>query len=108
MQLYTGGLQSAVAADEFARATTYAQSRLALASSQPELAAGETAGEEEDAQYRWRLLVEDLPDPVPPENPTAISILRVEMKQIVAVVTVGQREVRLSTLRVMPKKAGQP
>ena len=97
---------TALPADTFAKATTYAESRLAIVTAEPELVAGVTEGDDE-AGYHWRVTIDDIPDPVPPENPTAVSNLRVEMKQITAVVQHGGREVMLTTIRVMPKKLEQ-
>jgi general secretion pathway protein I len=115
MRLISGGLTAAERSDEFNRATTYAENRLAEVVGQSELVEGESTGEHEDGRFRWSVTVVTLPDPAPATDgrPPAQNV-RVKLMEIVATVRFGPeaaagagRTVTLRTLRVAPKKVGE-
>jgi general secretion pathway protein I len=115
MRLLSGGLAMAERTDEFNRATTYAENRLAEAVGQREIVEGETSGEEDEGRIRWSVVVTPMDDPTPPPGGQQPGqAIRVKLMEIVATVRFGppsdtgqERAVTLRTIRVVPKKVGE-
>lgn len=96
MQVFATGLRSAATAENYARATMLAESRLASVGVEQPLAAGESSGDFEDG-YRWRVVIT-------PYQEAEMDAL-VEVFQVNVTVSWGEeaeraRAVTLQTLRV--------
>lgn len=112
LRVFSGGLQGIALAEDYARATSVAESALARVGADIELKAG-TASGEVDERYRWNLELRPYqppPDPPPPgssgtpQTPFTLPVVMWEVVVQVAWSEYGKdRSVQLSTLRVGPR-----
>jgi general secretion pathway protein I len=115
MQLFSSGLTAAGRTDDFVRAVTHAESRLAEVAGQVEIAEGSTSGDVDAGRFRWTATVTPIPDPLPPAEGQPVANLRIKLLEIVVTVEFGDsadagsngRNVTLRTLRLVPKKVGE-
>lgn len=96
-QIFGTGLRTAGTADEYARAATLAQGRLALAADTPPLTAGRRSGEFAGTPFGWEQVIEPAADG--PTRPEGLEAYRVSVRVSWAGAR-GERELVLETLRL--------
>lgn len=103
LEVFAGGLRDAQLADEFARATQVAQSRLALASAVERLAEGASSGTEDG--FAWEVAVTaydergENPDIDPNKNyGVRVRLMRIESRVAWHAADGRDRDLRLATL----------
>ena len=109
MQIFSRGVNSAALADRFAKATMYAESKLATVGVEQELKETAAAGKFDD-DFSWGLVVRPYQDPNPKE-PSVIDyeklmptqLYEIELKVTFTADDQRERVVNLSTLRLGPK-----
>lgn len=113
LRLFGTGIQSADIADQYSKAVTLAESRLAQATTEGEVQPGDKSGEWEGTPFKWRETITEFPDPVPPDPTQPQNLARVQLLQVSVEVSWGEagasirdtpRTVRLTTLKLVPKK----
>jgi general secretion pathway protein I len=107
MRVFSGGLQGAGIAEDYARATSLAESKLAGIGSEIPLKPGELSGTEAE-KYRWKIAIhgyEDRAASAVPTQPQAL--MRVELMEVVVSVAWSDygkdRQVAMTTLVLAPK-----
>ena len=109
MQIFSSGVNGATLADRYAKATMYAESKLAGVGVEAELKEGGSSGKFDD-DFSWNLLVRPYQDPFPKEAsvldfeklmPT--QLYEIELKVSFTADDRRERVVNLSTLRLGPK-----
>jgi len=109
-RLFSGALGNASAADDYSRATLYAESRLANFGVETRLREGTDEGTSEDGRYLWRASVARyVPPGTTPDMEAATDAMAVRAWRIAVTVhwpgTAGSdRSVSLSTVRVALKE----
>ena len=109
-RLFSGALGNAGAADEYSRATLYAESRLASFGVETRLREGADEGTSEDGRYAWRATVARyVPPGTTPDMEAATEAMAVRAWRIAVTVrwpgTAGSdRSVSLSTVRIAMKE----
>ena len=109
MQIFSRGVNSAALADRYAKATMYAESKLATIGVEQELKETAATGKFDD-DFSWGLVVRPYLDPNPKE-PSVIDyeklmptqLFEIELKVTFMADDQRERAVNLSTLRVGPK-----
>lgn len=109
MQIFSRGVNSAALADRYAKATMYAESKLATVGVEQELKETAAAGKFDD-DFSWGLVVRPYQDPNPKE-PSVIDyeklmptqLYEIELKVTFTADDQRERVVNLSTLRLGPK-----
>ena len=107
MRVFSGGLQGAGVAEDYARATSLAESKLAGIGSETPLNPGEISGTEA-GKYRWKIAIQGYEDKAAgaaPPQPQAV--MRVQLMEVVVSVAWSDygkdRLVALTTLVLAPK-----
>ena len=109
-RLFSGALGNASLADEYSRATLYAESRLASFGVETKLREGADEGTSEDGQYTWRASVAPyVPPGTTPDMEAAAAAMAVRAWRIAVTVswpgTAGSdRSVSLSSVRIAIKE----
>lgn len=109
MQIFSSGVNGATLADRYAKATMYAESKLATVGIEEALKEGSAAGKFDD-DFSWSVVVRPYQDPFPKE-PSVIDyekLMPSQLFEIALKVTFTpddrrERVVNLSTLRIGPK-----
>ena len=109
MQIFSSGVNGASLADRYAKATMYAESKLASVGVEGDLKETATAGKFDD-DISWVLVVRPYQDPVPKEQSMidyeklmVTQLFEVELKVSFTADDRRERVVNLSTLRLGPK-----
>lgn len=109
MRVFSGALQGIARAEDYARATSLAQSKIAQAGNGAAPQAGETAGVEAD-RYRWSVRVRKFQDPAAGAPLPPGVMMRVQLFEVDVAVAWGEperagedRRVAMSTLVLAPK-----
>jgi general secretion pathway protein I len=110
LRIFSGGLQGISLAEDYARATSIAESAMARVGADIELKAGVTSGEVDD-RYRWNVELRPyqppqdfLPGVAPNQQPFTLPVVMWEVVVQVVWSEYGKdRNVVLSTLRVGPR-----
>ncbi len=107
MRVFSGGLQGAGLAEDYARATSLAENKLAGIGSETPLVPGEISGTEA-GKYRWKITMqgyEDKAASATPPQPQAI--MRVQLMEVAISVAWSDygkdRQVAMTTLVLAPK-----
>jgi general secretion pathway protein I len=108
MRVFSGGLQGAGIAEDYARAMSLAESKLAGIGSETPLKPGELSGTEA-GKYRWKIAMQGYEDStssaVPPPQPQAL--MRVQLLEVMVSVVWSDygkdRQVAMTTLVLAPK-----
>lgn len=108
LQVFSSGLRDAQLADEYARATLIAQSRLSAFTAEEKISEGQSSGF--DAPFRWEVKAgeyderqESAEAAAQGEFPLRVRLLRVESNVRWAAADGRERDVRLATLILAPK-----
>ena len=109
-RLFSGALGNATLADEYSRATLYAESRLAAVSVEAPLKEGTLQGNSDDGRYGWSAVVTPYtpPDSTPGFD-SATTTMAVRLWKLAVTVTWpgapgNERSVALSTVRIAVKE----
>jgi general secretion pathway protein I len=107
MRVFSGGLQGAGIAEDYARATSFAESKLAGIGSEIPLKPGELSGTEA-GKYRWKIAIQDYEDKTanaaPPQPQAVMRVQLMEVAVSVAWSDYGKdRQVAMTTLVLAPK-----
>ena len=109
MQIFSSGVNGAALADRYAKATMYAESKLASVGIESDLKESATSGKFDD-DFAWALLVRPYQDPVPKEQSVVdyeklmvTQLYEVELRVSFTTDDRRERVVNLSTLRLGPK-----
>lgn len=109
MQIFSRGVNSAALADRYARATMYAESKLATVGVEEELKETAASGKFDD-DFSWGLLVRPYQDPLPKEQSVVdfeklmqSQLYEIELKVNFTADDRRERTIKLSTLRLGPK-----
>jgi general secretion pathway protein I len=109
-RLFSGALGNATLADEYSRATLYAESRLAAVSVEAPLKEGTLQGNSDDGRYAWSAVVTPYtpPDSTPGFD-SATTTMAVRLWKLAVTVTWpgtagSERSVALSTVRLAVKE----
>ena len=109
MQIFSRGVNSAALADRYARATMYAESKLATVGVEEELKETAASGKFDDV-FSWGLLVRPYQDPLPKEQSVVdfeklmqSQLYEIELKVNFTADDRRERTIKLSTLRLGPK-----
>ena len=109
-RLFSGALGNASLADEYSRATLYAESRLASIGVETPLREGSQQGTSEDGYYTWIAKVEPYSPPgIPPDMENAAAAMAIRLWRLAVTVRWpgapgSERSVALATERVAPKE----
>ena len=110
MRVFSGGLQGIGLAENYARATSVAESKLALVGTELPLQAGESTGTEAD-KYQWRIAIqpfEENKDPAQAQLGQPQAVMRVQLFQVGVQVAWSEfgkdRQVVLNTMLLGPKQ----
>ncbi len=109
-RLFSGALGNATLADEYSRATLYAESRLAAVSVEAPLREGSRRGNSEDRRYAWTTVIAPYAPPgSTPDLDSAASAMAVRLWNVAVTVTWpgtpgNERTVVLSTVRIAIKE----
>ena len=109
-RLFSGALGNATLADEYSRATLYAESRLAAVSVEAPLKESTLQGNSDDGRYVWTAVI--TPYTAPDSTPgfdSAATAMTVRLWKLAVTVTWpgtagGERSVALSTMRLAGKE----
>jgi general secretion pathway protein I len=112
MQIFSRGVNGASIADHYAKATMYAESRLAAIGLEETIREGTTSGKFDD-DYAWQVTIKLYQDPAPREQ-VAIDfekqyfaqLYEIETKVTFATDDRKERVVTLSTLQLGPRAGG--
>lgn len=109
MQIFSRGVTGATLADRYARATMYAESKLAGIGIEEELKESALAGKFDD-DFSWTLVVRPYQDPVPKDQSVVdfeklmpTQLYEIDLKVSFIADDHRERLVNLSTLRLGPK-----
>ncbi len=109
MQIFSRGVTGATLADRYARATMYAESKLAGIGIEEELKESALAGKFDD-DFSWTLVVRPYQDPVPKDQSVVdfeklmpTQLYEIDLKVSFTADDHRERLVNLSTLRLGPK-----
>jgi general secretion pathway protein I len=109
MQIFSSGVNGATLADRYAKATMYAESKLATVGIEETLKEGSAAGKFDD-DFSWSVVVRPYQDPFPRETSVIDyeKLMPSQLFEIALKVTFTpddhrERVVNLSTLRIGPK-----
>ena len=109
MQIFSRGVTGATLADRYARATMYAESKLAGIGIEEELKESALAGKFDD-DFSWTLVVRPYQDPVPKDQSVVdfeklmpTQLYEIDLKVSFTADDQRERLVNLSTLRLGPK-----
>lgn len=109
MQIFSSGVNGATLADRYAKATMYAESKLASVGVEAELKEGAAAGKFDD-DFSWSMVVRPYQDPAPREQSVVdfeklmpTQLFEIELKVRFTADDRRERVVDLSTLRLGPK-----
>ncbi len=109
MQIFSSGVNGATLADRYAKATMYAESKLASVGVEAELKESTTAGKFDD-DFSWSLVVRPYLDPTPKEQSVIDyeKLMSTQLYEIALNVSFTpddrrERMVSLSTLKLGPK-----
>ena len=111
-RLFSGALGNASLADEYSRATLYAESRLASVSAEAPLREGTQQGISEDGYYAWTAKVEPYSPPgTTPDMENAVATMPIRLWRLAVTVRWpgapgSERMIALSTQRVAIKELG--
>jgi general secretion pathway protein I len=109
-RLFSGALGNATLADEYSRATLYAESRLAAVSVEAPLKEGAVQGNSEDGYYAWAVSISPYtPSGSTPDLESAATAMAVRLWKVAVTVTWpgvpgSERSVALSTVRLAVKE----
>jgi general secretion pathway protein I len=109
-RLFSGALGNATLADEYSRATLYAESRLAAVSVEAPLKEGTVQGNSEDGRYAWSAVIAPyMPPGSTPDLDSAATAMAVRLWKLAVTVTWpgtpgNERSVALSTVRIAVKE----
>ena len=84
MQIFSRGVNGAGLADQYAKATMMAESKLATLGVEAALQDGETTGKFDDT-YQWRLRIQPYVDPTPKDAATLAASGGVDIESLMAV-----------------------
>jgi general secretion pathway protein I len=108
-RLFSGALGNATLADEYSRATLYAESRLAAVSVETKLKEGTVQGNSDDGHYAWTAAISPyMPPGSTPDLDGAATAMAVRLWKLAVTVTWpgtpgNERSVALSTVRIAIK-----
>ncbi len=112
MQIFSRGVNGASIADHYAKATMYAESRLASVGVEETLKEGTTSGKFDD-DYAWQVTIRPYLDPTPREQVSIdfekqyfAQLYEIEAKVIFSTDDRKERAVTLSTLHLAPRPGG--
>jgi len=109
-RLFSGALGNATLADEYSRATLYAESRLAAISVEAPLKEGTVQGNSEDGRYAWSAVIAPyMPPGSTPDLDSSATAMAVRLWKLAVTVTWpgtpgNARSVALSTVRIAVKE----
>ncbi len=109
-RLFSGALGNASLADEYSRATLYAESRLAAVSAEAPLKEGSSQGNSEDGRYAWTAVIAPYTPPAStPDLDSSAAAMAVRLWKLAVTVTWpgapgSERTVALSTVRIAIKE----
>jgi general secretion pathway protein I len=109
-RLFSGALGNATLADEYSRATLYAESRLAAVSVEAPLKEGSLQGNSDDGRYAWTAVISPYLPPGPtPDFDSATAAMAVRLWKLAVTVTWpgtpgNERSIALSTVRIAVKE----
>jgi general secretion pathway protein I len=110
LRLFSGALGNATLADEYSRATLYAESRLAAVSVEAPLKEGTLQGNSDDGRYAWTTVIAPYTTPGSTADlESATTAMPVRLWKLAATVTWpgapgSERSVALSTVRIAVKE----
>ena len=107
MRVFSGGLQGAGVAEDYARATSLAESKLAGIGSEVPLQAGELSGIEA-GKYRWKIAMQEFEEQqasaMPPQPQALMRVQLMAVAVSVAWSDYGKdRQIAMTTLILAPK-----
>lgn len=107
MRVFSGGLQGIGLAEDYARASSLAESKLAAVGSEVPLKIGEFAGTETD-KFRWKIAMQLYDDKAANAAPSPIQTpMRVELFEVNVSVAWSEygkdRQIAMTTLMLAPK-----
>lgn len=109
MQIFSRGVNGAALADQYAKATMYAESKLATVGIEDQLKETAASGKFDDV-FAWGLVVRPYQDPLPKEQSVVdfeklmpTQLYEIELKVNFTADDRRERVVKLSTLRLGPK-----
>ena len=109
-RLFSGALGNATLADEYSRATLYAESRLAAVSVEAPLKESTLQGNSDDGRYAWTAVIAQyVPPGSTPDLDNAATAMAVRLWKLAVTVTWpgapgNERSVALSTVRIAVKE----
>jgi general secretion pathway protein I len=109
-RLFSGALGNATLADEYSRATLYAESRLAAVSVEAPLKESTLQGNSDDGRYAWTAVIAQYTPPgSTPDLDSAATAMAVRLWKLAVTVTWpgapgNERSVALSTVRIAVKE----
>jgi len=109
-RLFSGALGNAALADEYSRATLYAESRLAAVSVETPLKESSFQGTSDDGRYAWTAVIAAYLPPSPtPDLDSATAAMAVRLWKLAVTVTWpgspgNERSVALTTVRIAVKE----
>jgi len=109
MQIFSRGVNGASVADHYAKATMYAESKLASVGLEEALKEGQTSGKFDDG-YQWELVVRQYSDPAPRdqlaidfEKQFYAQLFEIESRVTFTTDDNQSRTVKLTTLQLGPR-----
>lgn len=113
MQIFSRGVNGASLADHYAKATMYAESKLAAVGLEEAIKEGTTSGKFDDENFAWQVTVKPYLDPAPRDQMTIefekqyfAQLYEIETKVTFATDDRKERAVTLSTLQMGPRSGG--
>jgi general secretion pathway protein I len=109
-RLFSGALGNATLADEYSRATLYAESRLAAVAVEAPLKEGSFQGNSDDGRYAWTAVSSSYVAPgSTPDLESAATAMAVRLWKLAVTVTWpgtpgNERSIALSTVRIVVKE----
>ena len=114
MQIFSRGVNGASLADHYAKATMYAESKLAAVGLEEAIKEGTSSGKFDDETYAWQVSIKPYIDPTPREQMSIdfekqyfAQLYEIETKVTFATDDRKERVVTLSTLQFGPR-TGNP
>ncbi len=114
MQIFSRGVNGASIAAHYAKATMYAESKLAAIGLEETIKEGTSSGKFDDEAYAWQVTIKQYIDPAPREQMTIdfeknyfAQLYEIETKVTFATDDRKERVVTLSTLQLGPR-SGNP